>query len=450
MIRTILVVDDENSIRHTLKGALEDEGFKVDTAEDGKDCLQRLEAASPDLILLDIWMPGMDGIKTLEAIRKRNPNQLVIVMSGHGTVETAVRATKLGAYDFVEKPLSLERLIVTIENLKNVKSLSDENTELREKLGGKYEFIGGSAAIQNLREQLRRVAPTNSSVLITGENGSGKEVVANFIHSHSARSNHVFVAVNCAAIPEELIESELFGHEKGAFTGATSRKHGKFDKADGGTLFLDEIGDMSMRTQAKILRILQEQQFERVGGSSTVSVDVRIIAATNKDLESAIENGEFREDLYYRLNVIPFHVPSLRDRREDIPLLAENFLDRYSAEVGQVRKFTADAMKCLVAYDWPGNVRELKNLVERLVIMAPSEAIGQNDLPEALRSAAVPGKGNLFQGDSIKEAKKDFEREFIIRKLQQFGGNISKTAEAIGMERSSLHRKIKDYNIDNQ
>jgi two-component system nitrogen regulation response regulator NtrX len=455
-MKSILIIDDEQSIRESLKGILQDEGFRTLFAESGEEGLALLKEESPDLVLLDIWLPGIDGLETLQNIRQDFPELLVIMMSGHGTIETAVKATKLGAYDFIEKPLSLEKVLLCIENAMKVGQLVEENRSLKAKIAKEYEMIGNSPAIRHLKEQIAIAAPTSGWVLITGENGTGKELVARATHNLSKRRDKPFVEVNCAAIPEELIESELFGHEKGAFTGATAMRKGKFDQAHSGTLFLDEIGDMSLKTQAKILRILQEHKFERVGGSRTIEVDVRVIAATNKDLEEEIRMGNFRQDLYYRLNVLPFHVPPLRDRKEDIPLLARHFLAYFCNKEGLPPKTMERAtLEALADYPWPGNVRELKNLIERLVIMTREETITTADLPEsvkpksaartALRSATVAGTSDAA---TFKEAREEFEKEFILQKLEEFEGNISRTAEAIDIERSNLHRKIKAFGIE--
>jgi len=455
MDEKILVVDDEDNIRTSLAGVLEDEGFRPLFANDGVTALDVIRKELPDLVLLDIWMPRMDGIEALQRMKDLHPSLLVIMMSGHGTIETAVKSTKMGAYDFIEKPLSLEKLLVTIRNALGMMRLKDENETLREMAFRERGMTGSSPAMVKLQEQILLVAPTNASVLITGENGTGKELVARSIHFHSQRKDRPFVEINCAAIPEELIESELFGHEKGAFTGAVAQKKGKFDQADGGTLFLDEIGDMSLKTQAKILRILQERKFERVGGNRTIEVDVRIIAATNKVLEDEIRAGSFREDLFYRLNVVPFTVPPLRERREDIPILVEHFLELYSLREGNERKtITPEAMEALKGGAWPGNVRELKNVVERLVIMTPGATITAAHIPDSVGSGAAAreaGAGrmeSLMERDTLREARDEFEKEFILRKLEEFNWNISKTAEAIELERSNLHRKIKSYGID--
>ena len=445
---TILVIDDEESIRNTLSAILKDEGFSVLLAEDGEKGFLCAKEDSPDLVLLDIWMPGIDGMEVLKKINSEMPSMPVIMMSGHGTIETAVQATKLGAYDFIEKPLSLEKILLSANNALNHHRLEEENRLLRQNFSSWREMVGESPVMQKLKEQIDTVAPTNAWVLITGENGTGKELVANFIHRKSRRAAKPFVDVNCAAIPEELIESELFGHEKGAFTGAVSSKRGKFDLANGGTLFLDEIGDMSLKTQAKILRILQEQRFERVGGNKSIKVDVRVVVATNKDLMEEIGKGHFREDLYYRLNVIPFEVPPLRERRDDIKLLVDKFAALYAPEAGVTPKsFEPEAMEMLKSYNWPGNVRELKNIVERLMIMVPGTVITKNDLPPSM--SGVERKATGFEEYStLKEARSEFEKEFIATKLSENEGNVSKTAEAIGIERSNLHKKIKLYGLE--
>ena len=404
----------------------------------------------PDIVLLDIWMPDIDGIETLTRIRKLYPSLQVIMISGHGTIETAVKATKLGAYDFIEKPLSLEKVLLTIQNALNYNKLEAELDLYRERERQRYQVTGRSKAIMEMKEQIRIVAPTNAWILIVGENGTGKELVAHTIHRLSKRANKPFIEVNCAAIPEDLIESELFGHEKGAFTGATTMKRGKFDQAHEGMLFLDEIGDMSLKAQSKVLRILQEQRFERVGGNRTITVDVRVIAATNKNLEEEISKGSFRKDLYYRLNVIPIRVPPLRERVDDIQELADEFFDEFSLDAkSQRKKLGPDALDMLKKYTWPGNVRELKNLVERLAIMHSGMVIRAEDIPAPFNASKYrEGEGEtLFSLESLKEGREVFEKQFISRKLEQFGGNISKTAEAIGVERSNLHKKIKYYGL---
>ncbi len=450
MSDTILIVDDEPSIIQSLTGILSDEGFEVLTAQGGTKALNIMEEHIPDIVLLDIWMPEMDGIETLKRIMELYPGIQVIMISGHGTIETAVKATKLGAYDFIEKPLSLEKVLLTINNALNYNRLEVELDIFKEKERKKNRITGNSKAITALKEQIKVVAPTAAWVLIEGENGTGKELVAHTIHGLSKRRKSPMVEVNCAAIPEELIESELFGHERGAFTGATTMKRGKFDQANGGTLFLDEIGDMSLKAQSKVLRILEEQRFERVGGNRTIKVDVRVIAATNKNLEEEISKGTFRDDLYYRLNVIPIRVPPLRDRVEDISELVEEFLNKFSIDAKKQRKFlNSEALRVLKKYHWPGNVRELKNLVERVVIMCPDREIRPKDMLSSInRISNTDDKSETFtQTDNLREARERFEKFFISRKLQQFEGNISKTAEAIGMERSNLHKKIKAYGL---
>ena len=452
-MKTILIIDDEESIRESLTGILQDEGFQTLSAESGEQGLGVLRDENPDLILLDIWMPGIDGIETLRKIREITPDQLVIMMSGHGTIETAVKATKLGAYDFIEKPLSLEKLLLAAQNALTIGQLVEENRTLKARIAKEHEMIGNGEAIRLLKEQISIAAPTSGWVLITGENGTGKELVARAIHAHSQRASKPFVEVNCAAIPEELIESELFGHEKGSFTGATALRKGKFDLAHEGTLFLDEIGDMSLKTQAKVLRILQEKKFERVGGSRTIEVDVRVIAATNKDLEAEIVKGNFREDLYYRLNVLPFEVPPLRERKEDIPRLVEHFLQFFCGkESREIKTLTPEAMAALVNYSWPGNVRELKNIVERLVIMVPDPLITEKHLPAALfpkkTETAKTGISPALEAGTFREAKEEFEKEYLLQKLEENDWNISRTAEVIDIERSNLHRKIKGFGIE--
>ena len=451
MSKTILVVDDETSILQSLEGILTDEGFEVVIAESGLEALEKVQEEMPDLVLLDIWMPGLDGIETLEKIKGLYPTLQVIMMSGHGNIETAVKSTKVGAYDYIEKPLSLEKLLLSINNALAHSRLVEEVHFLKEKEMKKHNIVGNSAAMAELKEQIRIVAPTNAWVLISGENGTGKELVAHTIHRLSRRSQNPMVEVNCAAIPEELIESELFGHEKGAFTGASTMRKGKFDSAHEGTIFMDEIGDMSLKAQSKTLRILQEQKFERVGGTKTIEVDVRVIAATNKDLEKEIEKGAFREDLYFRLNVIPMRVPSLRERVDDIPDLVNEFVKEFalSAKV-EPKQFPSETLDLLQKYDWPGNVRELKNLIERLMIMSPAPVIGIKDIPAPFNQSSKSVRVGVelgFSTDSLKEAKGEFEKAFIEEKLNEHNGNISQTAEAIGIERSNLHKKIKQYDL---
>jgi two-component system nitrogen regulation response regulator NtrX len=448
MTPKILVVDDEESIRRTLSAVLRDEGYPVILAREGDEALAKAAQEQPDLVLLDIAMPGKDGIEVLGRLKEEMPGLPVIMMSGHGTIETAVKATKLGAWDFVEKPLSIDKILVAIRNATEHHQLTEVNRILRDQIDAHWQIVGDSEPMRKLKAQIETVAPTNASVLITGENGTGKELVARAIHALSLRADKPFVEVNCAAIPEELIESELFGHEKGAFTGALAQKRGKFDMAHQGTIFLDEIADMSLKTQAKVLRILQERTFERVGGVKRVEVDVRVLAATNKTLEEEIARGTFREDLFYRLNVVPLRVPALRDRREDIALLAEHFLklsvDEASRGPKQLDKAVLQAFQ---EYSWPGNVRELRNIMERLVLLTPGPRVSLEDLPEEFfrterRAAAIPS-----DVDSLAEARARFEREFISQKLAENGGNISRTAEKLGMARESLSRKIKQFGL---
>ncbi|MBU1275125.1 MAG: sigma-54 dependent transcriptional regulator [Proteobacteria bacterium] len=448
MLAQVLIVDDEAPIRSSLGGILSDEGYEVSEAPDGESALALLEQESPDIMLLDVWMPGIDGLGVLERVKRRQPGLPVIMISGHGTVETAVKATRLGAFDFIEKPLDMDKILLAVRNGLAMSRLAEENLLLRAK-AEPPSITGSGPAIQAVRRAIAQVAPTDSWVLITGENGTGKELVAHAIHRQSRRADQPFVDVNCAAIPEELIESELFGHEKGAFTGATGKKRGKFDLAHQGTIFLDEIADMSLKTQAKILRILQEQRFERVGGTKTISVDVRVLAATNKDLKKEIAAGRFREDLYYRLNVIPIHVPPLRERAGDVPELAADFLGHLAMKHNQpVKRFTPRALEALGAQAWPGNVRELKNLVERMWILCPGREIGLEDLPPEMRGASADQGPlpELFAGD-FKNARAAFEKAYLEAKLNQNQGNVSRTAEEVGLERSHLHKKLKTLGI---
>jgi two-component system nitrogen regulation response regulator NtrX len=444
----ILIVDDERGIRSTLSGILADEGYRPLSAATGQEAFARIGEEVPDLVVLDIWLPEMDGLEVLAELKRQWPELPVVMISGHGTIETAVKATKLGAYDFVEKPLSLEKTLLVVERALEHARLEQENRLLRERIERAHEIIGTSSAVVELRRQIGTAAPTNGRVLIFGENGAGKEVVARAIHALSSRRDQPFVEVNCAAIPDELIESELFGHEKGAFTGAMARRRGKFELATGGTLFLDEIGDMSLRTQAKVLRALEEQTVERLGGHEPIRVDVRVIAASNQPLPDLIVEKRFREDLFYRLNVIPIEVPPLRRRREDVPLLVEHFLKTFSAEYGKRPKtLSGEALGSFMVYDWPGNVRELRNMVERLVIMTPGDLIGPESLPPPLRAreaVAVPAEAGL---QSLREARDAFERAFILGELRAHDWNITKTAQALGIGRVNLWRKLKAYGI---
>ena len=448
MFPTILIVDDEPSILQTLSGLLADEGFEVMAASNGYEALKILDAESPDLVLLDIWMPGIDGIETLKEIKKDNSPVQVIMITGHGTIETAVSATKLGAFDFIEKPLSIDKVIVAINNALNFRRLEEENRYLRKKTIEKNSLTGSSPPIVALRNQIAIAAPTDASILITGENGTGKELVARTIQQLSRRADKPLIDVNCAAIPEESIEVELLGYEKGAFPEGKAKKRGKFELANNGTIFFDEIGDMSLKTQAKILRVLQEQKFQRVGGSRVLSANVRVIAATNKDLEKEIEKGNFREDLYFRLNVIPIEVPLLKERYEDIPLLVETFLDESSKQYRtKKKKISKEALAVLYNYAWPGNVRELKNLVERLAIMVKNDVIGVSDMPYPYNPSAGAAielsEADFFSINNLKDAKKIFEKEFIKRKFMENNNNITKTAETMGVEISYLHKKLK-------
>ena len=450
MYKTILVVDDEESICQSLSGILVDEGYEVLIAKSGEESLKIIDEELPNLVLLDIWLPGIDGIEALKIIKSDFPYIQVVMMSGHGTIETAVKATKLGAFDFIEKPLSLDKVVLIVNHALDLVRLENENKLLKQKFAQDYELTGSSGSVKELKEVIGIIAPTNAWILIMGENGTGKELVARSIHRQSKRSQKPFIEVNCAAIPEELIESELFGHEKGAFTGATAKKRGKFELANEGTMFLDEVADMSLKAQAKILRILQEKKIERVGGSKVIETDVRVLAATNKNLEEEMEEGRFRQDLYYRLNVIPLGIPPLRDRKEDIPLLVGHFLKEFSLKEGTEKKtITDDALAILMDHDWPGNVRELKNVVDRLVIMVPSGVISGNDIPFLLKEdRKAKLDDSLFYFDSLRMAKEEFEKRFIAEKLQENDGNVSKTAELIDLERSNLHRKIKSYGLE--
>lgn len=443
---TILVVDDEKNILRSLSTALKIEGYAVLTAQEGEEALRLIEEKPIDLVMLDVWMPEMDGLEALKRIMKIRPDLVVIMMSGQATIEAAVKATKLGAYDFIEKPISIEKISLTIENTLKFKRLERENLTLRQAVGQKYVMIGESPEMRRLFAQIKQVAPTHSRVLISGENGTGKELVAWAIYQNSTRRDKPFVKVNCAAIPEDLIESELFGHEKGAFTGATQMRHGKFELGDGGTIFLDEVGDMSLKTQAKVLRVLESGEFERVGGSKPITVDVRVITATNKDLKEEIRQGNFRQDLYYRLNVIPIFVHPLREKREDIPLLIEHFLHEFCEEYGKRRKrMTPEAIQILRRHDWPGNIRELKNIVERIVIMVPGDEIDVEDVrPLFMEPVDI---GTYDDALSLKDAVNEFERDYILRKLEDNDWNVSQTAEILKIERSHLYKKMRSYGI---
>lgn len=457
MAKQILIIDDESSIRESLSGILEDEGFIPVCAASAEEGITILEENNIDLVLLDIWLgDNMDGLTALEKIKAIH-SLPVIMISGHGTIETAVNATRKGAFDFVEKPLSYDKIILAISNGLRFSQLEQDNRILRDKTDKTVQLTGESEVIRQLREQIERVAPTDAWVLIRGDHGTGKELVAQSIHRHSLTADRPMIELNCAAIPEELIESELFGHEKGSFTGAHTSKRGKFDQADGGILFLDEIGDMSLKTQAKILRILQEQKFERVGGHKTISVNVRVLAATNKNLEEEIEQGNFRADLFWRLNVVPITTPSLYERLSDIPLLVEDLMKGLASRGLGKKSFSESALEVMMQHSWPGNVRELRNFVERMAIMCTADIISDKDIalfltptmappasasrPQALRSYSIP---------NFKQAKKEFEKEYLQHKLNENKGNISQTAEQVGMERSHLHKKLKSLEITNQ
>jgi len=447
MQNSILIIDDERGIRDTLRGVLEDEGFAVETAESGEVGLEMARQQNFGCILLDIWLgEGIDGLETLAKLKEEGIDAAVVMISGHGNIETAVKSTKLGAFDFIEKPLSLERTVITVKNALRQRDLERVNEQLQSEIAEQYVMVGESVAMRALRKQISIVAPTDGRVLISGESGTGKELVARAIHAQSKRRNSAFVEINSAAIPEELVESELFGHAKGAFSGAMRAKKGKFEVADGATLFLDEIGDMSPRVQAKMLRVLEEQRFEPVGSNTPISVDVRVISATNKPLDSLIDDGNFRADLFYRLNVIPFQVPPLRERREDIPVLVEHFNRKFSAEYGKAAKeFTADAIESLQASNWFGNVRELKNTIERIVIMSGKTKVEADDLPELDTASETPAIS--FRFPTFKDATDAYQREFIQHKLAEFEGNVAKAAEDMGVDRSHLYRRMRNLGI---
>ena len=446
--RRILVVDDEPGIRKSLTGVLEDEGYSAEAAENGEACLAALSEGGFELVMLDIGVPVIDGMEVLSRIQKipSAERPVVVVISGHGSIEAAVKATKLGAFDFLEKPLTFEKVAVVAKNALEHRRLMLENSRLKGDSDSRYRIIGDSVPMKALRQQLALMAGTDGRVLVFGESGTGKELVAHAIHQMSPRASEPFVEVNCAAIPEELIESEMFGHSKGSFTSAHQDKIGKFQKADGGTLFLDEVGDMSLRTQAKVLRALEEQRFEPVGAAASVQVDVRVVAATNKNLDEEIQRGNFREDLFYRLNVIPFFVPPLRDRREDIPLLAEHFLREFTTAYGRKPKeLTAEAYRLLAEYHWPGNVRELKNLIERIVILNPQVRVDARHIP--LNTLRRQSDRPAERFGSLQEVREAAEREYILKKLEETNGNVTRTAELLGLERSNLYRKMKTLGI---
>ena len=444
----ILIIDDEKPICDVLSASLRDDGHRTETAGDGEKGLAALKEFQPDIVLLDIWMPGkFDGLQVLEQAKALYPETQFIIMSGHGTIETAVKAVKNGAWDFIEKPLSMDKISIVIQNILSFKREQGEKKALLNRLRKNLALVGEGSLMVSLKQMISRVAPSDAWVLVTGENGTGKELVAQNIHYLSHRAGHPFIDVNCAAIPRDLIESELFGYEKGAFTGADKAKKGKFDYANGGTLFLDEVGDMSLEAQAKILRILQERHFVRVGGHESIEVNVRVIAATNKNLEEEIKAGRFREDLYYRLNVIPFRVPPLRQRTEDISLLSDYFGDQFIHQGGYRRKtFSEKAIEVMRHHTWPGNVRELRNFVERVYILTPGDFVDVHDLKFA--GLTEPTEGHTDGLMTFREARARFEKEFLVQKIGENNGNISKTAEVIGLERSYLHRKIKAYGIE--
>src|SRR4030081_1532747 len=447
-MHNVLIVDDEPGIREWLAGALADEGDSASSVESGEASLDLLRKGAFDVVLLDIWLPGIDGLETLERIRQLESPPEVIMISGHGTIETAVRATKLGAYDFLEKPLSLDKTLILVKNAIESKKLERENVDLKKQLYARSTIVGDSIPMKALRQQIGLMAPTNGRVLIYGESGTGKELVAHAIHTQSLRKDETFVEINCAAIPQDLIETELFWHRKLSFPGATDDKEGKFQKADRGTLFLDEVGDMSLKTQSKVLRTLEQQRFTPVGSDDDITVDTRVIASTNKDLEEEISRGNFREDLFYRLNVIPFVVPPLRERKEYIPLLARHFLKEFASAYGRrLREITDDAIAALMRYTWPGNVRELRNVIERIVIMNPTTSrFERKHLPPLVyRDGNRKASGTEFS--TLHQARDAYERDYILKKLDENHGNVSRTSEVLGLERSHLYRKMKTLGI---
>jgi DNA-binding NtrC family response regulator len=447
-MKSILVVDDEKEIRESLRLILQYAKYDVHFAEDGQSALSQVAALPLDLVLLDIKMPGMDGLEVLRRIKEIEADLPVVMISGHGTIETAVEATRMGAYDFLQKPLDKDKLLIVVRNAIEKKHLLLENKRMKEKVEGKGTILGESQKIKDVLAAIERVAPTDARVLITGENGVGKELVAKAIHRLSRRKDKPLIEVNCAAIPNELIESELFGHEKGSFTGATAQRIGKFEQADGGTIFLDEVGDMSLNAQAKVLRALEEGKIERVGGTRQIAVDVRVIAATNKNLPEMIKDGRFREDLFHRLNVIPIHVPPLRERRDDIPLLATAFAEEICQRYGMPQKrFSNEALQLLKAMDWPGNVRELHNIVERLVIMTPSNTIEAAQIEQRATGTKTEFDDLLSLGGTFQDFKDRAEAAYIKKMLEQHHWNISKTAEALDIQRSHLYNKMKKFGL---
>ena len=447
---SILVVDDEPGVRSSISGVLKDEGFDVDAVGTGEECLERANSDAYDVIVLDIWLPGLDGLTTLQRLRERQVESQVVIISGHGNIESAVRAIKMGAFDFIEKPLSLEKTVLVVRNALRQRDLEAENRVLRAKVDRQqsYTMVGDSPAMAHLRQQVSLAAPTNGRVLVLGDNGTGKELVARLIHQSSRRKSSPFIEVNCAAIPEELIESELFGHVRGAFTGAVADKPGRFEQANNGTIFLDEIADMSLKTQAKVLRVLQEQVMERVGGTQRIKVDVRVVAATNKDLVGEIAAGRFREDLYFRLNVIPIFVPALRTRQDDIPQLADHFMALLATEYGRKPKRLApEASARLRQYAWPGNVRELRNVIERLIIMVQGETITAQDLGFLGRDGVPDAPASQGPTRPLSDARDEFEKDYILQTLAAHQGNMSRTAEVLGVERSNLYKKLRAFGV---
>jgi two-component system nitrogen regulation response regulator NtrX len=448
----ILIVDDEEGIRQVLSDCLRDEGYRVELAEDGFEALRVLAEEPVELVILDVWLPNMGGIEVLQRIKAEYPELEVVVISGHGNINLAVQAVKLGAFDFLEKPLSLEKTITVVQNALKIKELKRENRSLKAGLAEEDRMVGSSEGIQRVRDLVEQSAASDARILILGENGTGKELVARDIHRRSRRAAGPFVEVNCASIPETLIESELFGHEKGSFTGALNRRKGKFEMAHRGTLFLDEIADMSLATQAKVLRVIQELSFERVGGELPLHVDVRLIAATNKNIQEETRLGRFREDLYFRVNVIPIHLPPLRERQEDLDELLDYFLERFRRP-GETssRRVSPEAREALAAYSWPGNIRELKNFVERVTIMDEGELITPDTVRRYLTVHEERGRDEAYRGFEamkLSEARDEFEREFLLRKLEEAGGNISRASEALGITPSHLHNKIRKYGIN--
>ena len=444
---SILVVDDERSIRDTLALILEGEGYRVRTAGSAEDGLAVLEIQRADLVVLDVRLPGMDGLSALREIKSRDNQTDVIMISGHATLSEAVEATRLGAFDFLQKPLNRDRVLITVRNALEKVQLTYEMERLKQEGGGRFEMIGGAPVMDRLFREIEKVAPSKARVMISGESGTGKELIARSIHLHSPRREGPFIKVNCAAIPKDLIESELLGYERGAFSGAVSRKRGQFELADQGTIFLDEIGDMALSAQAKVLRVLQTGEFSRVGGERPITVDVRVLSATNKDLKKEVEVGNFREDLYFRLNVVPLHSPPLRDRATDIPALVESFIHESCEENGfRIKEIDASVLPVLQRFGWPGNVRELKNVVERMVIMS-EERITQRDIPTEIIGAAPSGSIPVGTDKTLRQFREDMEREYILFKLQETEWNVSKTAELLGIERTNLHKKMKSLGV---